>query len=620
MDGPGVPAARPFGRRHRERPVVGGQARGLRLRRDLRHQQRIRFRLPARQPRGPARGPRAARPAFRDRGRGGLDPDRRGPHAAHHLGPRRGEHRALREDQRARAALQAAGDRGRRGRFLRRREVTPGAPVRIGLREGRRADAGGRAAARRRKPLRPGEHPPDAPPECGAARARPVPEGRRVHRARRGRHHRRRVHRPHHAGTALVGRPAPGGRGQGGRADPRGKPDHRVHHLPELLPPLRQARRHDRHGRHRGVRIPADLRPRGRGRADAPADDPQGHAGPRLPEPGRQVRGDRRGHPRLREARPAGARRHDLDRDVREPLRPPEAVRDCARRAECEAARARGDDHRAGGPAGHRHDRDQHGRPRHGHRARRQRRAPGRSAAQGRRDERGAARRPRARARERVELAARPGDRRRRTAHHRHRAPRVAAHRQPAARPLGPPGRSRLQPFLPFARRQPDAHLRRPRAHQVAAEDGRHEGRRGDRERHADAPDRARAAQGRVAQLRRAQEPAGIRRRRERPAQGDLPPAHRNHVHRRHRGRHQGRAHRGRRQHRRRAHPARQRRGAMGRRRPRGGHGARLRREYGARGLAHGGLEAPRRGRLRALPRRRSRPPTTRSCARSGRR
>ena len=51
-----------------------------------------------------------------------------------------------------------------------------------------------------------------------------------------------------------------------------------------------------------------------------------------------------------------------------------------------------------------------------------------------------------------------------------------------------------------------------------------------------------RAAQGRVAQLRRAQEPARVRRRRERPAQGDLPPAHRDHVHRRHRRRDQGRA------------------------------------------------------------------------------
>ena len=37
-------------------------------------------------------------------------------------------------------------DRGRRGRLLRRREVAPGAPVRIGLREGRGADAGGRAS------------------------------------------------------------------------------------------------------------------------------------------------------------------------------------------------------------------------------------------------------------------------------------------------------------------------------------------------------------------------------------------------------------------------------------------------------------------------------------------
>ena len=70
--------------------------------------------------------------------------------------------------------------------------------------------------------------------------------------------------------------------------------------------------------------------------------------------------------------------------------------------------------------------------------------------------------------------AARAGDRGRRPAHRRHRAPRVAAHRQPAARPLGPPGRSWLEPVLSVARRQPDAHLRRPGAHQVAAEDRRH--------------------------------------------------------------------------------------------------------------------------------------------------
>ena len=48
-----------------------------------------------------------------------------------------------------------------------------------------------------------------------------------------------------------------------------------------------------------------------------------------------------------------------------------------------------------------------------------------------------------------------------RAPHPRHRAPRVAPHRQPAARPRRPPGRSRLVALLPVARRRPDAHLRR---------------------------------------------------------------------------------------------------------------------------------------------------------------
>ena len=123
-----------------------------------------------------------------------------------------------------------------------------------------------------------------------------------------------------------------------------------------------------------------------------------------------------------------------------------------------------------------------------------------------------------------------------RPAHHRHRAPRVAPHRQPAARPFGPPGRPGLLALLPVARRQPDAHLRRPRAHQALADDRRHEGRRGHREQDAVAPDRARAAQGRGVQLRPAQEPARVRRRRQRPAQGRLPAAHRADGGRGHRG------------------------------------------------------------------------------------
>ncbi len=47
-----------------------------------------------------------------------------------------------------------------------------------------------------------------------------------------------------------------------------------------------------------------------------------------------------------------------------------------------------------------------------------------------------------------------------RPAHHRHRAPRGAAHRQPAARPRRPSGRPGIVALLPVARRRPDAHLR----------------------------------------------------------------------------------------------------------------------------------------------------------------
>ena len=61
------------------------EARGLRRRHHLRHQQRVRLRLPPRQHGRRARGPGAARPLLRHRRRGRLDPHRRGPHAAHHL-------------------------------------------------------------------------------------------------------------------------------------------------------------------------------------------------------------------------------------------------------------------------------------------------------------------------------------------------------------------------------------------------------------------------------------------------------------------------------------------------------------------------------------------------------
>ena len=111
-------------------------------------------------------------------------------------------------------------------------------------------------------------------------------------------------------------------------------------------------------------------------------------------------------------------------------------------------------------------------------------------------------------------------------AHHRHRAPRVAAHRQPAARPRGAPGRSGPVALLPVARRQPDAHLRLGPGEGLHAE-ARHAARRGHRAPHGQQRHREGAAQGRGAQLRHPQAAARVRRRRQRPAPRDLPAAQR---------------------------------------------------------------------------------------------
>ena len=88
---------------------------------------------------------------------------------------------------------------------------------------------------------------------------------RRLHRARRPGDHHRRVHRPHDAGPPLLGRPAPGAGSEGARHRPGREPDPGLDHLPELFPPLSEARRHDRHGDDRGRRVRRNLQA-GRGR------------------------------------------------------------------------------------------------------------------------------------------------------------------------------------------------------------------------------------------------------------------------------------------------------------------------------------------------------------------
>ena len=109
----------------------------------------------------------------------------------------------------------------------------------------------------------------------------------------------------------------------------------------------------------------------------------------------------------------------------------------------------------------------------------------------------------------------------RRPVHRRHRAPRVAAHRQPAPRPRRPPGRPRRVALLPLrrgrprapVRRRPDLQDPRPLRHH------RRGGPRGaDRGRDALQADREGPAEGRGAELPHPQARARVRRRHERAA------------------------------------------------------------------------------------------------------
>ena len=124
----------------------------------------------------PHLGEGAARALLRDRRRGRLDPDRRGAHAAHHLGPGRGHDRALRPHQRDRAeARSARRTRKATGDYWVDEKLHQVILSEAGARARRAADGAGGAAARRQQPVRRRQHQPHAPPERGAARAHAVP-------------------------------------------------------------------------------------------------------------------------------------------------------------------------------------------------------------------------------------------------------------------------------------------------------------------------------------------------------------------------------------------------------------------------------------------------------------
>ena len=323
---------------------------------------------------------------------------------------------------------------------------------------------------RHRPPLPRRERPPRQPPPAGAEGRVALQARRRLRGDRRRGPHHRRVHGPHPRGPALVGGPAPGRRGQGGRARPGGEPDARDHHAAELLPPLRQARGHDRHRPHRGDRVHEDLQARRRAGPDQPPDGPRRPQRSGLQDQGRQVA--RRGLPRSRSATRTASRSSSARSRSRSPscsassckrkgiphtvlnAKPEHAEREGEIVAEAGQPGAvtiatnmagRGVDIKLGGNAEHLTELElaklglRPGDPDY--------------------DERFAEILPKIE--ERVEEDREKVIGGRRPVHRRHRAPRVAAHRQPAPRPLRPPGRPGRVALLPLRRGRPRAPVRR---------------------------------------------------------------------------------------------------------------------------------------------------------------
>ena len=251
---------------------------------------------------------------LRHRRRGRFDPGRRGAHAADHQRPERRQLRALPGHRQA-GAPAAAGD-WEKDEKQRSVSLTEQGQEHIQalLAAGRPAEGAG--------PLRHRERQPGAPRPAGAARAQGVRPRRRLHRQGRQGHHHRRVHRPHDGGPALLGRAAPGARGQGAvpiQAENQTLASITFQNYFRLYKKLAGM---TGTARDRGRRVRRDL-PAGRDRdPDPPRHGPQGRGRRGLPHRAREERGDHRGDPGRAREGAAGPGRHGLDREVRASVRP----------------------------------------------------------------------------------------------------------------------------------------------------------------------------------------------------------------------------------------------------------------------------------------------------------
>ena len=250
-------------------------------------------------------------------------------------------------------------------------------PLEAGHREGGAGGRGREHLRRRVGQLRP-------PADQGPHRQGPLQAGQGLPRAGWRGEDRRRVHRAHARRSSVVRRSPPGRRGQGARGHQGGEP-HLGHGDPaELLPPVRQVVRHDRHRRDRGRRVRRHVRAAGRAHPDQQGDAPSRRGRPRVQVRGGQVQRRGRRHRRAPRARPAHADRHGVGGQVRAAVAPVGEAGGAAQRAERQAALPGGRNRGPGRSAGRRHRRHQHGRPWRRHHPRRQRRAAGRARAGGR--------------------------------------------------------------------------------------------------------------------------------------------------------------------------------------------------------------------------------------------
>ena len=110
-----------------------------------------------------------------------------------------------------------------------------------------------------------------------------------------------------------------------GVAHPRGERHARDDHAPELLPPLREARRNDRNGEDRGEGVRRDLQPARRRDPDEPAGRPPRRERLHLQDAGREVR---RGRSTTSSSATRSASRSS---SARSRSRPPSISRSCSR-------------------------------------------------------------------------------------------------------------------------------------------------------------------------------------------------------------------------------------------------------------------------------------------------